>query len=138
MKAAKARYYSRHNDRLKARQRAYHAAHPEVGVAYIRNIKVADPEKLRVYWRRKRARKLNVSGAHTAEDVYRIYAEQQGRCFWCKEEVGSIYHVDHHMPLSRGGTDDATNLVIACPSCNLRRGNHLPGEWAPEPKTPAR
>ncbi len=33
--------------------------------------------------------------------------------------------VDHIVPYSRGGTNDADNLVTACPTCNYGRGNWL-------------
>lgn len=35
---------------------------------------------------------------------------------------------DHLVPLSRGGTNDWTNVVTACSSCNTRKGNRLPEE----------
>ena len=31
--------------------------------------------------------------------------------------------LDHKKPISRGGTDRLYNLVIACASCNTRRGD---------------
>lgn len=38
-------------------------------------------------------------------------------------------HVDHKIPLSRGGTDSLDNLVWACPDCNLSKSNKTPQEW---------
>ena len=35
---------------------------------------------------------------------------------------------DHLIPLSRGGTNDWTNVVAACSACNTRKGNRLPEE----------
>lgn len=35
---------------------------------------------------------------------------------------------DHLVPLSRGGTNDWTNVVTACSVCNTRKGNRLPEE----------
>jgi 5-methylcytosine-specific restriction endonuclease McrA len=43
---------------------------------------------------------------------------------------------DHLVPLSRGGTNDWTNCVTACSTCNTRKGNHLPGEVGMHPRTP--
>ena len=36
--------------------------------------------------------------------------------------------VDHIMPKSRGGKTNWTNVVAACKSCNLRKGNRTPVE----------
>ena len=36
--------------------------------------------------------------------------------------------VDHIMPKSRGGKTNWTNVVVACKSCNLRKGNRTPVE----------
>lgn len=33
--------------------------------------------------------------------------------------------IDHVIPVSKGGTDDLENLVIACRKCNSKKNNHL-------------
>ena len=33
------------------------------------------------------------------------------------------FTIDHVLPVSRGGTDDLSNLALACRNCNERRGN---------------
>lgn len=71
--------------------------------------------------RNKRARRIGAPGRHTANDVRRIYALQRGRCAACRKHLPSSYHVDHITPLARGGTNDAINLQILCPPCNLRK-----------------
>jgi 5-methylcytosine-specific restriction endonuclease McrA len=35
---------------------------------------------------------------------------------------------DHLVPISRGGTNEWTNVVTACSNCNTRKGNRLPEE----------
>lgn len=57
------------------------------------------------------------------------YRQQRGKCYWCKAPLGDVYHVDHVIPLSRGGTNDLSNLVLACPPCNLSKNDRLPHEW---------
>lgn len=88
------------------------------------------PEHYRAIVSRSRAKRLRAPGRHTAADVRRIYANQHGLCYWCRVPVGDRYHVDHVIPLSRGGSDDAGNLVVACPSCNLRKHAKMPSEFA--------
>jgi len=42
---------------------------------------------------------------------------------------------DHVIPQSRGGSNEWTNVVTACSSCNTRKGNHLPEEIGMRPHT---
>jgi hypothetical protein len=47
-----------------------------------------------------------------------------GKCFYCKAKATQT---DHIVPISRGGTDDPTNLVPACRPCNSKKyANLLP------------
>jgi len=34
--------------------------------------------------------------------------------------------LDHVIPISRGGLNNANNYVIACEPCNSERGNNMP------------
>jgi 5-methylcytosine-specific restriction endonuclease McrA len=70
--------------------------------------------------RRRRARKLANGGTHTLADVLVQYERQTGKCYYCHVDIGQ-YHVDHRVPLYRGGSDGAENLVCACGPCNLRK-----------------
>ncbi|MEU8213993.1 HNH endonuclease [Micromonospora sp. NPDC049044] len=51
-------------------------------------------------------------------------------CYYCGERKDEM-HMDHYMPLAKGGTDHWWNLVRACANCNLSKGDKLPTgrEW---------
>lgn len=49
------------------------------------------------------------------------------RCAYCKGE-GDL-HMDHVVPLSRGGTHTIGNVVPACPPCNLSKHSRFVTEW---------
>ena len=83
------------------------------------------------------SKKANAPGTHTAADVERLYKEQKGRCFWCSSEVGGRYHIDHLIPLSKGGSNGPENIVIACPLCNVRKHDKMPWEFMPERFAPS-
>jgi len=54
---------------------------------------------------------------------------QEGCCFWCGESLNGVAHRDHIEPLARGGRNDVSNLVMACPPCNLDKSASDPREW---------
>jgi hypothetical protein len=51
-------------------------------------------------------------------------------CAYCAKP-GKL-HRDHVVPRSRGGPDNAMNIVMACPSCNSSKGDRLASEWMGE------
>lgn len=50
------------------------------------------------------------------------------RCVYCGDGDGP-FHIDHVLPVSRGGSDDLENLTCACAACNLSKSNKTPDEW---------
>lgn len=77
-------------------------------------------------FRRKQRIEAN-GGAHTKNDIALLYQLQEGLCYFCGEPFlenakGTSYHADHYLPLIDGGKNDLSNIVLACPSCNLRKG----------------
>jgi 5-methylcytosine-specific restriction endonuclease McrA len=66
--------------------------------------------------------------------VARQIAARDGHaCVYCGATAassGAALHLDHLTPRSGGGEDVATNLVMACRSCNSRRHDLPLGAWA--------
>ena len=50
---------------------------------------------------------------------------QENNCFYCGRKLNSNMHVDHFIPWSFVKTDNLWNLVLACPSCNIKKSNYL-------------
>ncbi len=85
--------------------------------------------KCRSYTQRRRARKRNAEGSFTAEDIKDLYATQGGRCYYCSVEIENGYHIEHMVPLSRGGRNDVSNICLACAPCNLRKHTQTATEF---------
>lgn len=66
-----------------------------------------------------------------------IYEEAGWKCALCESPVRpdeSVHHpryptLDHIVPRSRGGSDDRSNLRLACRQCNTLRGSDV--DWVP-------
>ena len=83
----------------------------------------------RASWHRRRVPRHSGGRVLSAQDVQRQHAAQKGKCYYCGHNLGKPYHVDHVIPLSRGGSNAPENLVLACPHCNLTKKDRLPHEW---------
>jgi 5-methylcytosine-specific restriction endonuclease McrA len=46
-------------------------------------------------------------------------------------------HIDHVVPVSRGGDDHPSNLRVACRTCNMRKGKKMATD-PPRMRTPSR
>ena len=90
------------------------------------------PELSRLYASKRRARKIAAGGSHTIEDIEKLLRVQKHRCAnpRCRKSIRKKYHVDHVIPLARGGSDDKTNLQLLCIPCNLIKGAKDPIVWA--------
>ncbi len=54
------------------------------------------------------------------------------RCEYCQihqeDSPLAALHIEHIRPVNHGGTDDESNLGLACIDCNLHKGSNLTGE----------
>lgn len=117
-RARRVKYHLANRERLNAKSAAYLATHPEVFLqkcARRRALKnaatVGDGKQIAVWmksWRRKRL----------------------VTCYWCSNKFsGKSCHMDHIVPLSKGGAHTLSNLCVSCPTCNLGKNAKLPMIW---------
>ncbi len=58
----------------------------------------------------------------------RIRAEAGNRCGYClspQHLVMARLEIEHILPLAKGGSDDETNLWLACPICNGHKSDKI-------------
>lgn len=142
LKAQKRAYYQAHRaqilTRVKTRALAnplaisvYHAEHYAKNTARIKaNVsayRAANPEKKAHLENRRRARKAGNGGSHTLAERLEKFAQLGNVCYYCG--ASKPLTVDHAVPLSRGGTDDISNVLPACRSCNSRKNKKTVQEY---------
>lgn len=113
--------------------REYRARHPEVTKAAQAQWKERNPELAKEVSRRDRHRRRAIQHGVDAEIVNRqvVWERDQGVCHICDEPVSfDEMHLDHVVPLSRGGAHAYDNVASAHPACNMRKGSKLIEEMA--------
>lgn len=55
---------------------------------------------------------------------------QRMKCANCRACLRGGYHLDHILPISRGGAHEIGNVQLLCPPCNRKKRDRLPTEWA--------
>lgn len=118
------------------RSRAWRENNSERMARHIRAWRIANPDKVSANNRTSRARRRNADGRHSSADIKFLFDSQRGLCASCRtkliESGDRKFHVDHIMPLARGGSNDKHNLQCLCPTCNLRKNAKHPDTWAAE------
>ncbi|MGW0929581.1 HNH endonuclease [Streptomyces sp. NPDC002644] len=82
-------------------------------------------DKRHTLTQRKRAETYGTRHAPYSRSA--IFARWGNRCAYCNAPAE---HLDHVMPLSRGGDDIESNMVPACADCNLSKGAKTLAEWS--------
>lgn len=90
--------------------------------------------KHRVAEHNRNARMRESGGKHTAADIKLIKKKQHDKCVGpnCKKSIKDIYHIDHRIAVSKGGTNNKDNIDLLCPSCNMRKKAKHPIDFAQE------
>lgn len=129
IRAAGKRWREKNPDKIleATRKRQYDPNRPrdrEYDRRYARAWNAANPEKRRLTQHKYRARKMaNKVGNVTLEEARAILRRP---CMYCGARAE---HLDHVVPISRGGSHSVGNLAPACAQCNLSKRNRFVIEW---------
>ena len=90
---------------------------------YHRNWKLNNKHLVRQYNSNRRARKMSQLG-FLPDNYIEILEQYDTHCRYCNLDLRTNqYHIDHIIPLSRGGMHDFTNMQLICPTCNFSKGS---------------
>lgn len=127
----------------KARKHAYYLAHKEEILEKTRIWALNNKEKVKKAKNKWRANNKERTNFLTRRYIYRrknakgfMSLEEQREtykafpiCPYCNKNKSDT--LDHVVPLSRGGSNDASNIVAVCRSCNSRKSDKTLNEFLP-------
>jgi len=116
-------------ERDRKSSREYARKNAEKNRARVQKWRRDNPEKHKAnsiaYQAKRRARKMKNGGDHDAAAALmkKWRSQKTFLCTYCRKRFPtSRLHVDHIVPVSKGGLHDPSNLCKACDTCNVAKG----------------
>lgn len=123
------KYYRGEDNKFwKGGPKAYRKRMQESGAlaAITRAYRKRNPDKVREFAQNRSRRKY---GRLPRGTVAAIGEAQKWKCAICRTGIKKKYHVDHIMPLAKGGKHERSNIQLLCPTCNVRKSAKDPIEY---------
>ncbi len=117
----KKRWFEKNRQRQKQQHQKWMARHPE---RYRASAHAA--------WHKRRARLIDstVNPRSIQLFILGVRKSKLVNCYYCQELTpGRSAHIDHVIPLSKGGPHSVENLCATCPKCNLSKHDSLIQDW---------
>jgi 5-methylcytosine-specific restriction endonuclease McrA len=133
VKQARRRWREANKEKIRERLQQWYAANKDAANAVSREWFQAHPAQARAYGaeRRARVRQAKIGDSKEITAIYELARSRRAiRCAYCEKDTEpGDRHVDHAVPLVRGGAHSAENLVIACARCNTSKSRQTADEY---------
>jgi hypothetical protein len=124
---------ARNHNHLQLQRHEHHIANRERLCALSREWAKNNPIKRRLNEHNRRARVKGNGGTFTFKELNEQFERQEGFCNYCGGLLYASFdndvHIDHMTPISRGGSNDISNIVLSCAPCNLKKGSKTAEEF---------
>lgn len=116
-----AAYRAANPDKIQAASAAYRRDNRDKTLAATSVWRAANPKTCRGHEHARRARKMASGGQLSPGLAGKLFKLQKGKCACCAQPLGDDYHMDHIMPLARGGSHDDRNIQLLRAICNHQK-----------------
>lgn len=117
------RRYEREKERINLVSRLWKRLNRARVNDYQRQYFKEHPEKLQEILHKRYAREKNADGEFTYEEWEALCAKYDYCCLSCGKQAPLT--VDHIIPLSKGGSNDISNIQPLCKPCNSKKGTKI-------------
>lgn len=121
-KAIRIKTKAKNRDKLREYGRKYYAEHKEEMRIKLLAWRRANKARVVQQVLDRNAKRRGNGGSHTLQEWRDLQEKYGHRCAFCKRETDLTR--DHIVPVSKGGTDDISNIQPLCRPCNSRKFNH--------------
>lgn len=127
-------YRLQNPEKRKAVQDRYVLANKERVANASRSWKARNPIAVRLMaaTRRQRLASGCPSSRPTAKFINDLLELQRGKCACCRTSIKKNNHIDHVIPLAKGGEHSRRNIQLLCPPCNLAKNAKHPVDFMQE------
>lgn len=91
-----------------------------------------NPEAAREIVRTRRARRASVGGTLSTGLREILFKKQKGKCACCGLPLGMDFHLDHIIPLAKGGENIDSNIQLLRATCNRIKAAKHPIDFMQE------
>jgi 5-methylcytosine-specific restriction endonuclease McrA len=121
-------YYPKNKVRIRQKTHDYLKNHPEIRAKAARNYKRNHPDRYSAHLRavhvarKARMRGASISDKHVSQIIKKWHNERSFTCYYCHRRFDRKHlHIDHIIPVSKGGKHSSDNICRACSKCNLTK-----------------
>lgn len=127
-RAQSRKWRAEHPESKSQEGKRYYAANREKVAARISAYTKANPDVLRVKNSNRRALLKKADGKFTRQQFKELCEQVDYCCAYCYGKFDELTP-DHITPLSRGGSNDISNIIPACGPCNYSKQDKTPLEY---------
>lgn len=98
-------------------------------IRYYSSPKSKENKRIRTMKRHFLEKKAREQVKITQDVIQALKRNSDGKCEYCGVDCSENYHIDHKIPLCKGGSNEIDNLAFCCPQCNWSKGKKTAEEF---------
>lgn len=125
-------YYLKSRDRILERHRLFYLKNRDKILAYVKQHAKENPHiGIKCHAVRRLRIEATIENETAIADFIKLIRNSKWvYCYYCDKRIsGKKAHIDHMVPLARGGSHRPDNLCASCAHCNQTKHAKLISEW---------